>query len=51
MRERLGFVIGEVESGGHCLLPILTVHSDFVLIDLLMPVVDGIEAKEKFSEG
>lgn len=32
---------------GLCIFPIFTVHSGVVLIDLLMPVVDGIEAKEK----
>ncbi|MFF2754522.1 response regulator [Psychrobacillus sp. NPDC058041] len=42
----LGVVIGEAENGESCLLPILKMHPDVVLIDLLMPVMDGIETIE-----
>ncbi|CAM4239927.1 two-component response regulator [Lederbergia lenta] len=39
----LGVVIGEAESGVKSLSPILSTHPDVVLIDLLMPELDGIE--------
>lgn len=42
----LGDVIGEANSGVNCLPPILTMHPDVVLIDLLMPEMDGIETIE-----
>jgi two-component system response regulator YcbB len=43
----LGVVIGEAQSGDDCLSSILAVHPDVVLIDLLMPGLDGIEAIEQ----
>lgn len=43
----LGVVIGEAESGLKALSPILTIHPDVVLIDLLMPEQDGIETIEQ----
>ncbi|WP_018707958.1 response regulator [Siminovitchia fordii] len=43
----LGIVIGEAESGSDCLSSILAVHPDIVLIDLLMPELDGIEVIEQ----
>lgn len=43
----LGVVIGEAKSGADCLASILAVHPDVVLIDLLMPGLDGIEAIEQ----
>jgi two-component system, response regulator YcbB len=43
----LGVVIGEAESGADSLSAILTVHPDVVLIDLLMPEMDGIETIEQ----
>ncbi|WP_144460734.1 response regulator [Siminovitchia fortis] len=43
----LGVVIGEAKSGAECLSSILAVHPDVVLIDLLMPGLDGIEAIEQ----
>lgn len=42
----LGVVIGDAENGESCLLPILKMNPDVVLIDLLMPVMDGIETME-----
>lgn len=42
----LGIVIGEAESGIDCISSILTMHPDVVLIDLLMPELDGIETME-----
>lgn len=46
MEGDLGIVIGEAESGANCLIPILTLQPDVVLIDLLMPELDGIETIE-----
>lgn len=43
----LGLVIGEAESGLKALPLILSTHPDFVLIDLLMPGLDGIETIEQ----
>ena len=42
----LGVVIGEADSGVNCFSSILTLHPDVVLIDLLMPELDGIETIE-----
>ncbi|MFS0576930.1 response regulator [Sporosarcina sp. 179-K 3D1 HS] len=39
----LGIVIGEADSGVKSLSPILAMEPDIVLIDLLMPELDGIE--------
>ncbi|MBM7699879.1 response regulator [Kurthia huakuii] len=39
----MGVVLGEADSGEHALEPILASDPDFVLIDLLMPDLDGIE--------
>jgi two-component system, response regulator YcbB len=46
----LGVVIGEAESGVKALSPILTIHPDVVLIDLLMPELDGIETIEQLRK-
>lgn len=43
----LGIVIGEAESGKKSLPLILSTHPDFVLIDFLMPELDGIETIEQ----
>lgn len=43
----LGMVIGEADSGTSALTPILTIQPDVVLIDLLMPELDGIETMEQ----
>jgi two-component system, response regulator YcbB len=45
----LGMVIGEAESGVKALSPILTLQPDFVLIDLLMPGLDGIETMKQLK--
>lgn len=42
----LGVVIGEAESGSKGLKSIITMHPDVVLIDFLMPELDGIETIE-----
>ncbi|MCM3217278.1 response regulator [Niallia taxi] len=41
--EDLGIAIGEADNGKECLSAIMTMHPDVVLIDLLMPEMDGIE--------
>ncbi|MBS4179165.1 response regulator [Lederbergia citrea] len=43
----LGVVIGEAENGVEALPLILSTHPDFVLIDFLMPQLDGIETIEQ----
>ena len=45
----LGVVIGEADSGVKSLSPILSTHPDVVLIDLLMPELDGIETIEQLK--
>ncbi|WP_338754641.1 response regulator [Bacillus sp. FJAT-52991] len=45
--DNLGLVIGEAESGKKSLPLILATRPDFVLIDLLMPELDGIETMEQ----
>ncbi|KAA9029994.1 response regulator [Niallia endozanthoxylica] len=48
----LGMVIGEAENGVESLSPILARNPDVVLIDLLMPELDGIETMERLrSDG
>lgn len=42
-----GVVIGEAESGVKAIPQILSTRPDFVLIDLLMPELDGIETIEQ----
>ncbi|WP_146553723.1 response regulator [Rummeliibacillus sp. SL167] len=43
LEGNMGVVIGEADSGVNALEPILSSDPDFVLIDLLMPSLDGIE--------
>lgn len=43
----LGEVVGEAESGVESLPLILSIHPDVVLIDFLMPQLDGIETIEQ----
>ena len=45
----LGIVIGEAESGVKALSSILSLQPDIVLIDLLMPGLDGIETMEQLK--
>lgn len=46
----LGVVIGEAESGVKSLKPIKAMHPDIVLIDFLMPELDGIETIEQLKK-
>ncbi|KAB2336012.1 response regulator [Cytobacillus depressus] len=46
----LGHVIGEAESGQKALQLILSTQPDFVLIDFLMPELDGIETIEQLRK-
>lgn len=43
----MGVVLGEADSGENAIEPILASDPDFVLIDLLMPDLDGIETIEQ----
>lgn len=47
LEGNLGFVIGEAESGASCISSVIKMQPDVVLIDLLMPVLDGIETIEQ----
>lgn len=47
--DELGLVIGEAENGEKSLVPILATLPDVVLIDFLMPDLDGIETIEKLK--
>lgn len=50
--DSLGFVVGEAENGVKAVSPILSTQPDVVLIDFLMPALDGIETMERLkSEG
>lgn len=46
----LGVVAGEAGSGVDSLSPILSIHPDVVLIDFLMPKLDGIETIEQLRQ-
>lgn len=46
----LGSVIGEASNGQDAIPQILAIQPDFVLIDLLMPKLDGIATIEKLRE-
>lgn len=48
--SRLGTVIGEAINGFEAIPQILVTQPDFVLIDLLMPKMDGISTIEKLRE-
>jgi len=50
MEGDLGIVIGDAESGGKALSPVLSLQPDIVLIDLLMPELDGIETMEQLKK-
>lgn len=54
-KNNLGKVLEELSSGGHAVDEILFYKPDIVLIDLLLPVMDGIQiinlAKEKGYQG
>ena len=44
-----GDVIGEAENGVESLQPVLSIRPDVVLMDLLMPELDGIETMEQLK--
>ncbi len=46
----MGVIIGEADSGVNALDPILSTDPDFVLIDLLMPKLDGIETIDQLRK-
>lgn len=46
----LGTVVGEAKDGEEAICQILIMQPDFVLIDLLMPKLDGIETVRKLKE-
>jgi len=46
----MGVIIGEADSGMNALEPILSSDPDFVLIDLLMPRLDGIETMDQLRK-
>lgn len=48
--EELGYVAGEAENGVKSLAPILSTQPDVVLIDFLMPELDGIETMEQLKK-
>lgn len=47
---QLGTVIGEASNGESAINQVLAIQPDFVLIDLLMPKLDGIATIEKLRE-
>src|SRR5699024_7504266 len=46
LNSNIGFVIGEAKNGNEAISRIMSMQPDFVLIDLLMPELDGIETIE-----
>ncbi|WP_252502794.1 response regulator [Sporosarcina sp. Marseille-Q4943] len=48
--DGLGYVAGEAENGVKALAPILSSQPDIVLIDFLMPGLDGIETMEQLKK-
>ena len=50
LEGELGVVVGEADNGANSLSSIITMHPEVVLIDLLMPELDGIETIELLKE-
>ncbi|MCM3637245.1 response regulator [Sporosarcina luteola] len=50
IEEELGYVAGEAENGVKSLVLIMSTQPDVVLIDFLMPELDGIETMEHLKE-
>ncbi|MCM3694703.1 response regulator [Neobacillus niacini] len=50
LEGNLGVVVGEAGSGVESLSSILSIHPDVVLIDFLMPKLDGIETIESLKQ-
>ncbi|MBB5150300.1 MULTISPECIES: response regulator [Ureibacillus] len=48
--SQLGTVIGEASNGQEAITQILVMQPDFVIIDLLMPILDGLATIEQLRE-
>lgn len=48
--EGLGYVAGDAETGVKAITPVLSTQPDIVLIDFLMPTLDGIETMEQLKK-
>ena len=48
--DGLGYIVGEAENGMEAIAPIQSTQPDVVLIDLLMPALDGIETMEQLKK-
>lgn len=48
--QQEGFKILQAKDGEEGLVSALTTHPDLILLDLLMPVMDGIELLQKLRE-
>ncbi len=48
--DELGYIVGEAENGLIAIEPIQATQPDVVLIDLLMPALDGIETLEQLKK-
>ena len=48
--DELGYMVGEAENGLIAIEPIQATQPDVVLIDLLMPALDGIETMEQLKK-
>ncbi|MGL5060022.1 MAG: PAS domain S-box protein, partial [Microcoleus sp.] len=47
---RLGFEVAQAQDGGECLRKALEFKPDAILIDLLMPVMDGLETARRLRQ-